>query len=560
MYIHSSVQKSKIKNPCTQVVSTDNLLSQTMQLLTTLITQIITLTIVCLIIIVYGFTYDLPIWHKSYTFKIPMPLFFMFIIICLMGSILYTYFEFAAPSEDDHYAAMTHQYQPRIVGIHKPDSNIDHLTLKGMINIGSVHTATSTIQKLLCRINDITCAEENEFSYFPDNTKHLYNSLFRQNPSEELLASDMITLSNWTMDINEILVIYPYKDWLSHWDIQYMIRRKSIRKYVKKINTNTAAEHDFSKDILYGKLTSHYLHPPTAIVFAHMAHEKGYKFFLHIREPIQRIWSVQQHWHNYKGDGKQVIAAAVKDLWAKYESLPLLQDLVNGLKDMTKSNDYIIGLYYKLYFTTLRRFDDVRNKVERRQMINGYTFEMTGSLYCVHIMFWLKQFERLFHSKDVTQYFRILQYEFIVDDLQRTKTLIYCWYKENVNNIRDCSVSISDNEAKRYFDNRVKAATGHYWSFEMSWHQRQKFMDIYSPCNQRLQMIIKQRPNLKLGEWINYNDLYEKEKQQNHTDDDIVDHPDRNTKAKSGDLPFKYQRLHRKIEAARYNNARATTS
>ena len=104
--------------------------------------------------------------------------------------------------------------------------------------------------------------------------------------------------------------------------------------------------------------------------------------------------------------------------------------------------------------------------------------------------------------------------------------MIYCWYKENGNNINDCDHIKLKQKQTKDADNKVKKAgtSTHKWSIKMRWIDRLKLMEIFAPCNKRLNDIIYQMPDLVLGigEWIDYNQLYQFEKNQNHTDHPIV--------------------------------------
>merc|ERR1712062_683963 len=128
-------------------------------------------------------------------------------------------------------------------------------------------------------------------------TIHQYLNFFADTPSKQLLYnSSLLELSNWSYPINKILNEYSFDEWLTNWNIEDIIKRTSIQRYMHKTE-----EIDFSQYTLYGKWTAHYLHPPTSLVFAHMAFYRKWSFFLQIREPINRLWSVQQHWHKYDG-------------------------------------------------------------------------------------------------------------------------------------------------------------------------------------------------------------------------------------------------------------------
>merc|ERR1712232_1189686 len=152
--------------------------------------------------------------------------------------------------------------------------------------------------------------------------------LFADNPSHSLLYNASLSkLANWSYPIDAILDEYPYEQWLSHWNIEPFLKRTSIHRYIRK-SKHKSQNVDFSQFTLYGKWTGHYTHPPTALVFAHMAFYRSWSFFLHIREPIDRMWSVQQHWHQYKGNAQQIRAAAAENIWEKYEKSLILQQIV----------------------------------------------------------------------------------------------------------------------------------------------------------------------------------------------------------------------------------------
>ena len=399
-------------------------------------------------------------------------------------------------SNRDRPRKLQRRHQPKYLRKYANNSNVNYSTINGLINIGCTHSSTTSIQQVLCTLQDFICGLKNEFSYFPKHKKDIYHQLFLHNPSDQLLfESDLETLSEWNMDIDQILKAYTYQEWISNWDLH--------------------DAEDMSNYVLYGKFTSHHVHPPTAMIFSHMAYHRKYKFTLHIREPISRLWSVQQHWHRYQGSGDEIRRAAANDIYDTYAKLTILQNLVNAIEDDTKSNDYIIGLYYKLYFTTLRERKPNRHYKDS----NPATFEVTTNLYCVHVMLWLKQFEKYFDLKDISQYFKLVQFEHMIQDLSLAKKMIYCWYKENVNNIKDCKIEMKERDGRKV-DNYVHRAGDHRWSVDMRWIDRKEMMELFIPCNARLNKIIHGSTDLVLGigEWINYNQMYDIEKQQNHND------------------------------------------
>merc|ERR1712228_884314 len=309
----------------------------------------------------------------------------------------------------------------------------------------------------------------------------------------------------------------------TNWKIEDIIKRTSIQRYM-----HNTEEIDFSQYTLYGKWTAHYLHPPTSLVFAHMAFYRKWSFFLQIREPINRLWSVQQHWHKYDGTDYEIRESAANNVWTKYEKLPILKQLVTALQNMTVSTEHIIGLYYRLYFDTLNQ----QRSVEPNEFRNGYAFELTSSLYFVQIIIWLKQFERIgFDENSVFNHFRIIQFEHITKDLSAAKLLIYCWHKENVESIKDCSYRQPESKIETGFDNKVAAANGHIWSIEMAWKERLKFMELFRACNEKLDNLVKERPRIVLGEWVSYDAMYDQEMMQEHNDSIIVKHDERNTKS-----------------------------
>ena len=112
----------------------------------TLITQFLGITAILLIIVGYHCTHTHPIWKKSLQIKLSLPLLFLFVTACIVCSIIYTYLEYVAPSDNDHYLALSlHKHGHRLryicsVPNHIP--NLDYSTLKVLINIGSVHSAT----------------------------------------------------------------------------------------------------------------------------------------------------------------------------------------------------------------------------------------------------------------------------------------------------------------------------------------------------------------------------------------------------------------------------------
>ena len=153
-------------------------------------------------------------------------------------------------------------------------------------------------------------------------------------------------------------------------------------------------------------------------------------------------------------------------------------------------------------------------------------------------MFWLKAFEKYFigdNRDNIYDHFRMIQYEYIIKDLSNAKYLIYCWMTQNKENIKECSMDSIKDKMSNY-DN-VHAASSHIWSVEMSWKERGKFMEIFIPCNKRLDDIIHKRKHLVLGEWNSYNKQYENEKLMEHNDSVLVDYPERNTKTVNNGAP-----------------------
>ena len=67
-------------------------------------------------------------------------------------------------------------------------------------------------------------------------------------------------------------------------------------KFSNKIETTNGKGRYYYFD----KTTSYYYSPHTAFIFAYnFAFLKGTKFLWHVRDPVSRIWSIQQHWHDY---------------------------------------------------------------------------------------------------------------------------------------------------------------------------------------------------------------------------------------------------------------------
>ena len=252
-----------------------------------------------------------PFWSYSIKIKLWLPVLLALTILSVLCSMSYTHVELKTlpvQSEGENEGQIEGQNQFEPFSFTSRNSS----ELRGLINIGCVHTSTSSIQTVMCRIDKVICSKHEEFSYFPERKKSRYLSLFSENPSSELLYnSSLFTLSNWTYPIDDILTEYPFDEWLKHWNI---------------------ASRNYSDFTLYGKMTSHYSHPPTALVFAHMAFHRKWSFFLHIREPIKRTWSVQQHWHTYHGTKQEIRDSAANDVWSKFDKMPKLKQLVSALK------------------------------------------------------------------------------------------------------------------------------------------------------------------------------------------------------------------------------------
>ena len=195
------------------------------------------------------------------------------------------------------------------------------------------------MEALLCRLEDIKCVGSKrggtEFGYFishGEGFSKFSNALFHDEPYHNLT---MLQLSDWNIDSTRIIKQFPFEKWLKHWDV-------------------TETTHELSKQVLYGRSTNHYTNPPNAMVFAGMAFHRRWKFILHIREPIARMWSVQQHWHQYDGSPEEIRAAAASNLWTSYHHRDGMEMLVNAIGNESVSNDEIIGMYYFMYWSALK--------------------------------------------------------------------------------------------------------------------------------------------------------------------------------------------------------------
>ena len=369
----------------------------------------------------------------------------------------------------------------------------------GLIGIGCVHSGTSTMQKVLCNtFQDMNRAKKFEFGYWNDKRARLKKA-YMYNPSATIISStihdDIITLSNWRIDINKSLQLYPYKGWLQNWSPSFVRNRDKF---------------------LYGKATSHYMHPPTATMFAYLAHQYKWKFFIHLRDPIKRMWSVLQHWHRYPTNNPKLIRSeAEKELFSYYNNNKFLKNIAESMSNESVSNDELIGLWYQAYWKWMH---GDKNAMRPAQ-------EWWSSLYCIPIMYWLKEFDHV-GIETTGKYFRIIQSKYITKDVGNAVKLVYCWFKYDIDDTEQCKMVLGKNLR---MNTNVHEASGHIWSVEMSWSARSKLIEIFEGGIKRLDDIIGER-NIVLGEWNSWLKQYDLEKEMKHDDNVIVDHPERNNK------------------------------
>ena len=82
-------------------------------------------------------TFNHPMWRKPLRFKLSIPNLLVFSMICVLGTILYTYCEFAAPSENDYYLAANNRLSSNDLSL----STFHETDIRGLITIGiSLHS------------------------------------------------------------------------------------------------------------------------------------------------------------------------------------------------------------------------------------------------------------------------------------------------------------------------------------------------------------------------------------------------------------------------------------
>lgn len=353
-----------------------------------------------------------------------------------------------------------------------PKTNKPRLNIKvpKLISIGASFTGTSTMEQLICQISDIKCCRSSiddnqqlnmEYEY---SSNMLNNSIFLQNDyipnihSTDFELNDIdLTLSQFRFDVYGILEHIPMDKYIaSYCDIE-----------------------DENENDIFIRNVRYFQNPITAAIFAYFALHFDTKIIFIVREPIDRWWIADLSIPDKQSFGDYVIH----------------QSFINRIKSMfndsSKSNDDIISVYYQWYFNWKKDVD----------------FELINCFYCIHLIFWIKQFDNILEKnsddyKTTSNYFKIMQTQYLFNDMIKATETIYCWQTEKC-----------DDEIKKKVINNVNVEQimmNNEFKVNQSIATKQTKTKLFRACNERVDKIVEQRPDLVLGEYISWNQLYDK--------------------------------------------------
>ena len=156
---------------------------------------------------------------------------------------------------------------------------------------------------------------------------------------------------------------------------------------------------------------------------------------------------------------------------------------------------------------------------------NNYNMQLhpgtNSDRFAAYPIYWTFIYDERFGKNNWNE-FKIVQFDWLYNDLGLSMGAIKCWMQLNIKNMnqidsRDklfdiCSKSFFDN--KKYFDHvnnilqsqsNVKHAHSNYDEDEVTQQDRQHFDDIYYPCNKALYSLLKVRKHdILIGQWLQW--------------------------------------------------------
>ena len=345
------------------------------------------------------------------------------------------------------------------------ESSITQIRVPKLISIGASFTGTSTLEQLIVQIPDIECCS----SSFDDNEQLNMEYDYSSN-----MLNDSIFIDN------DYIPNIHYRDFeLNDMDLtlsQFRFNVFGILEHIPmdKYIASYCDVDDENENDIFIRNVKYFENPITSTIFGYFSLHFDTKIIFIVREPIDRWYFVDMIQSDKQSFGDYVIHQS------------FTKKIISMFNDSSISNDDIISVYYKWYFNLRKDVD----------------FELINCLYCVHLMFWIKQFDDILlnNNKKTSNYFKIMQTEYLFDDMIKATETIYCWMTEKC-----------DDEIKRKVINNVKVE--HLMSinnFNQTIKTKQTKTKLFRGCNERADKMVEQRPDLVLGEWISWNQLYDK--------------------------------------------------